>query len=131
LQSIDVFAVGRMLQDWLKHADTRFEKVHGGPASARMAAGNPDVARWMERRKRLGDVAAQMLDNDPGKRPLVKAALKALTPDSRTERVEGRKVLGQLVAVDAADKTAKPAEKTGTAGEAGKAGKAAEAAEAG
>ncbi|MDB5818914.1 MAG: hypothetical protein JWQ11_2554 [Rhizobacter sp.] len=110
LQSIDVFAVGRILQDWLANADKRFEQVHGSKPSVEMAAGNPDVAKWMERRKRLGDVARQMLKKDPGERPVVDAALEALTPTSPADRMEGRKVLGQLAAAEKAEKARKSAE---------------------
>lgn len=107
LQSVDVFAVGRMLQDWLVQADKRFEEVHGGRPADAMACVDPQVAKWMERRKRLGDVAARMVRTDAGKRPMVESALQGLTPASPSDRVQGRRVLGQLVAAEKAAKAAK------------------------
>jgi serine/threonine protein kinase len=98
LQSMGVYSVGCLLHDWLDLADERFEKVHGGKPSATLAAGDPAVKAWMDKRESLGGLARQMLKTDPGERPLLKAALRVVTPTSIVERAAERKVLARLAA---------------------------------
>jgi serine/threonine protein kinase len=99
LCSVDVYAAGCVFNRLLELADAQFEKFYGQAPSAAMAARHPEVADWMQRRHRFGQMAAQMVDPDPGKRPLAESALFALTPDPASEAA-GRMVLQRLMAAD-------------------------------